>query len=194
MKKYIIALVIALSIPLQGLCFIGHATYLDVPINGTITKFEKALINKHGYKLTDDKENKQNTGTKYYIGKYGAMTIPVFVYYNPTDKLVYRVRMRIPVKDEESAYKILNFMSETVTDDWQVGLNRSTHGNYPSYEGYIMETDHQFKDRVSLFDTDYTVGWMELFIGTVGDKYSVLIDIYDLDNSIKYGKLPQNAY
>ena len=188
MKKFIIALVIALSIPLQGLCFIGHATYLDIPINGTITKFEKALTGKHKFELVDKADK---NGLRYYRGKYRDFTIGLTVQYDPASQTVYAVSMFIPTETVEEAFKIKNYLGDVIPEDWYVVLRDSRHGKAPSLEVYMMEEDLQYADRISLFDNDFEVGWMEIYVGKSGEEFMVVVDMYDLVNGQKFNKLPQ---
>lgn len=188
MTKRIILSLLILCMPLLVSARIGHALFLDTPINGTITKFEKALTGKHKFELVDKADK---NGLRYYRGKYRDFNIGLTVQYDPASQTVYAVSMFIPTETVEEAFKIKNYLGDVLPEDWYVVLRDSRHGTAPSLEGYMMEEDRQYADRISLFDNDFEVGWMEIYVGKSGEEFMVVVDMYDLVNGQKFSKLPQ---
>lgn len=187
MKQRLIFIFILLSVPLA--IWAQHAKFYDHPIDGPISKFDKMLLKEEGYKTSGTKNN-DGSGTNSYDGKFLGLPCKLFVYYDPASKNVYRVRVMVPAKTEEAALNWLGKIAEPLTEYYDLELEWSTHGDYPSLEGFMMDIDRINPGRNNLFDNIFDVGWVELFIAKAGPQYGILVDIYDIPNSEKCGKLP----
>lgn len=190
MKSRLYTLLFSLIIPLA--IFAQHAKFYNYPIDGSISKFDKILIQKEGFVASGTKNN-NGSGTNSYEGKFIGLPCLLFVYYEPSSKNVYRVRVMVPVKSEEAALKWLVKIAEPLMQYYDLDLEETIHGGYPSLEGFMMDIDRITPGRNNLFDNVFDVGWVELFIGKAGNQYGVLLDIYDIENSIRAGKLPDKV-
>lgn len=71
-----------------------HLNYMGIPINGTITQFQAKLIAKgcvHD-KLTS---NSLGVGCRAFKGHFIDNKVSIFVYYDESTKIVYRVKTLI---------------------------------------------------------------------------------------------------
>lgn len=182
MKKFF-TLFILLALPL--ICFAEHATFKGIPINGTITSFQKAL-GKEGFTLADFPENAQNSGVKCFQGKFLNANCYLYVLYDPTTKTVYQARVTYPVRSMESAFNVFPQVVRGVEDQYIVELRASDYNGYPSKEGKIIELDHVIPGRTSLFDNEIEIGWMNIWIHDIEGQYFVVIDILDKANASKF--------
>ena len=189
MNNRIYLILISILIPLS--IWGQHARFYDHPIDGPISKFDKMLLQEEDF-TTSGSLNNNGSGTNSYDGKFLGLPCKLFVYYDPKEKNVYRVRVMIPVKTEEAALRWLGNIVEPLIIYYDLDLEESTHGDYPSLQGYMMDVDHITPGRHNIFDYTYDVGWVELFIGKAGNQYGVLFDIYDIANCEKYDKFPEN--
>ena len=190
MKSRILLIFASFLIPLAALA--QHAKFYDYPIDGPISKFDKILTQQEGF-VTSGTQNNNGSGTNFYDGQFIGLPCKLFVYYDPSSKNVYRVRVMIPTKTEQAALTWLYKVAEPLMNYYDLELEESTHGDYPSIEGFMMDIDRITPGRNNLFDNVFDVGWMEFFIGNVGAQYAVLLDIYDIANSVRYGKLPDKV-
>lgn len=179
-KSRFYAVLITLMMPLVLLA--QHATFYDHPINGPVSKFEKMLIQEEGFQ-TSGTQNNSGSGYNVYEGKFIGLPCKLFVYYDPSSKNVYRVRVLFPCKSEEGALIWLEKIAEPIMMFYELDIAYTRHGDYPAMEGFIMAKEGYMND----------IGWMELFIGKNYNQYGVLFDIFDLANSKKYGKLPDKV-
>ena len=67
-----------------------HMKFMGIPLDGTITTFTTKLQAK-GVKISPN-NSKSGAGCRWFVGSFFGQSAEIYVYYNPTTKIVYRAK------------------------------------------------------------------------------------------------------
>ena len=113
MKKFIfilVAVMLAVAVNAQE----KHLKFMGIPLNLTITEFEKELLAKDFEPNTYiNKRLKSNTCV--YKGSFLGHDVEVYIYFTPNSQLVYRSKVCVSNTDEKyisnKFYNLLRLLS-----------------------------------------------------------------------------------
>lgn len=86
----ILTLIFAFTIALNA----QHLKFMGIPIDGTITQFQQKLAAK-GFTISPDNKH-AGVGMRIFKGTFSGEKCNLYVYYNPTTKLVESTHVIIP--------------------------------------------------------------------------------------------------
>ena len=179
MKKSIILLILclfAISLPMQA----EHMKFMGIPLTGTITQFQSKLQAK-GVKY--DKTNSQlfPAGIRAFKGNFAGEKADIFVYYDPSTKIVYRAKAVVGYYAEsqcEQKYEEMKSMLSTkYSDAYETSDYREGHEvyHYVTYE--LKNEDVKIFGTIDLYVTDAEI-WDDF-------KQYLHIDYSDFENDQK---------
>ena len=90
MKKNLIILLLCLfvmSVPAQA----EHLKFMGIPLTGTISQFQQKLVAK-GVKYDKAMSQQLPAGVRMFNGTFAGEKSKIFVYYDPTSKVVYKAK------------------------------------------------------------------------------------------------------
>lgn len=90
MKKSLIILilsVLAMCLPVQA----EHLKFMGIPLTGTITQFQQKLAAK-GVKYDKAMSQQLPAGVRMFNGTFAGEKSKIFVYYDPSSKVVYKAK------------------------------------------------------------------------------------------------------
>ena len=90
MKKTFILItlfLVAFCCPVQA----QHLKFMDIPVTGTITQFQSKIEAK-GVKYDKTTSNLFPAGTRAFKGTFAGEKAEIYVYYDPSTKIVYRAK------------------------------------------------------------------------------------------------------
>lgn len=94
---------------------VGHLKFKGIPINGTITQFQNQLL-KRGCTLDKQTSKYIPAGSRAFKGTLTGNKVLIYVYYNKSTKIVYRVKSIISGTSSDLAvqeyYKFKNLLSQ----------------------------------------------------------------------------------
>lgn len=182
MKRNILLLLILFPL----LCSAKHVEFMGINLNGTITNFT-TLIKRKGVTISPY-NNQAPLGTRSFKGKFFSNDASIYVYYNPTTKIVYRAKACVEFSTLNQAKNFLNEIKNGLSYKYGEGYTTDgTSDGYPSFERSLVDTD--------VVSSDGNGGEGYLVIGAVQgyisyfqdlDEYTVHIDYWDSDNYVKH--------
>lgn len=136
-----------------------HMKFMGIPLDGTISTFTTKLQAK-GVKISPN-NNKSGVGCRWFIGTFYGESAEIYVYYNPTTKIVYRAKAVI----ERDKFDLL----KDIYDEISASIDSKYLGRHKEYT---------HEGRVSIhYDID---------LETSADFYEGVIDLFFTDNGLKY--------
>ena len=112
-----------------------HLNYMGIPINGTITQFQAKLIAKgcvHD-KLTS---NSLGVGCRAFKGHFIDNKVSIFVYYDESTKIVYRVKTLIANISESIVDQKYNQIKNMLLQKY--GMTYSHYGEQTGKESFSI--------------------------------------------------------
>ncbi len=178
MKKSIILLIIsivALCIPMQA----QHLKFMDIPLTGTITQFQNKLAAK-GVKYDKSLSQELPAGTRAFKGTFAGEKADIYIYYDPTTKIVHRAKAVMTYSLEstrESKYEEFKYMLSS---------------KYNAFEQSEYEDGHEVNNYVIAKDgatsIDDIIGYISIYVtdySLIYDNYLLHIEYADHQNSKK---------
>lgn len=179
MKKSIILLIIsivALCIPLQA----QHMKFMGIPLTGTITQFQSKLTAK-GVKYDKVLSRELSAGTRVFDGVFAGEKAKIYVYYDPSSKIVYRAKAVVTCETMsicESKYQEFKSLLSTKYNCYE---------EESEYDGHECNTYMITKENPTSMDD--IIGGITLYVSTSEFIYPIEhylhIDYNDYKNSIK---------
>ena len=178
MKKHLLlifcALFISVSLSAQSSSS-QHLKFMGIPINGSITNFQNKLIAK-GFKYDKVASNSPGITTRIFNGQFAGESAELYVYYDQTQKFVYRVKTVIQRSSEEQILFKMRMYRNQLIEKYNASAVEEVHeGN----ESYYIPVEN---------------GWIDLYYvkNTYDIGYSLLIDYWDNFNAQKHEKNNMN--
>lgn len=134
MKKSFILLIIsivALCIPVQA----QHLKFMGIPLNGTITQFQSKLTAK-GVKYDKTLSQDLSAGTRVFDGTFAGEKAKIFVYYDPSTKIVYRAKAAIGCESESICDYKYNELKSLLSSKYMDAYEES--GYQDGHESYLF--------------------------------------------------------
>lgn len=179
MKKSIILLtmcLLAYFLPMQA----EHMKFMGIPLTGTITQFQSKLQAK-GMKYDKTTSQLFPAGIRAFKGSFAGEKADVYVYYDPTTKIVYRAKAVVGYYSEslcEQKYdEMKSMLSTKYSDAYETSDYREGHEVY-HYVTYELKNEE-----VKIFGTiDLYVTNAELWDDF---RQYLHIDYSDMQNTVK---------
>lgn len=161
-----------------------HMKFMGIPLDGTITTFTTKLQAK-GVKISPN-NSKSGAGCRWFVGSFFGQSAEIYVYYNPTTKIVYRAKAVIERDKFEQLKNIYDEISTSI-DSKYLGRHKED-----TYEGKV--SIHYDIDLET--SADYYEGSIDLFFTDNGltyyTTYYLHIDYYDEANRRKHERSINN--
>lgn len=171
-----------------------HLNYMGIPINGTITQFQAKLIAKgcvHD-KLTS---NSLGVGCRAFKGHFIDNKVSIFVYYDESTKIVYRIKTLIANMSESIVDQKYNQIKNMLLQKY--GMTYSSYGEQTGKESFsILVEGNELNPNMDLTSLPLSVngfkGNIDLFIAmdetflSYPFNYNLHIDYYDAINNEKH--------
>ena len=164
-----------------------HMDFMGIPINGTISNFSTKLASK-GFKAT---KKSLTNGTKTFSGNYFNWPASLYVYYIPSTKLVYRVKVVISSYTDTSAGYLMGQLLAAYEEKYEgADTEEGEHDGYDAYEMIVYDWDNVYPAGTDENgELQYIVpylGWIDIFMSYDYLEYSVFVDFFDWENYQKY--------
>ncbi len=146
-----------------------HLKFMGIPITGTITQFQNKLAAK-GVKY-NPMSKYVSAGIRTFTGTFAGNGVRIYVYYDNSSKIVYRVKSVIP----------------NVTEDIAESKYYSMRQLFEQKYEQIIYGEQEDKESLSIFTG---TGRIDMYICKDEDSYNeydVHIDYEDGNNSQKHG-------
>lgn len=187
--KYTLSLLFCLLFPILMKGEIKRAEFMGIPINGNISAFTTKL-NTKGFKSTP---NNLPVGTKTFSGLYFGENADLYVFYIPTTKIVYRVKVAIECYNAKYAETLRdNFKEACATKFGEADIFEGNNDGRTAYHVKMSDWDNIIMDepKGEGYAIGFSVpcyGYIDIYISS--DYPDVLqIDFYDRNNYEKYQK------
>ena len=179
MKKSIILLtfcLMAFCCPIQAQ---QHMKFMGIPLTGTITQFQNKLQAK-GMKYDKTTSQIFPAGVRAFSGNFAGEKASVYVYYDPSTKIVYRAKAVVGYYSEalcEQKYdEMKSMLSTKYSDAYETSDYREGHQVY-HYVTYELKNDEvKIYGTIDLYVTDAEL-WDDY-------KQYLHIDYSDYKNSL----------
>ena len=183
MKKTIILItlcLVAFCCPVQA----QHLKFMGIPLDGSITQFQQKLDAK-GVKYDKSLSKSLEVGTRVFSGSFVGGKAHIFVYYNPSTKIVYRAKAVIINTSEsicDNKYtEVKSLLSSKYIDAYEEAGYQNGHESYM----FVVSQD-------SGNDLRDLVGTIGLYVSesdyVYPKEYYIHVDYTDYQNSIKNDK------
>ena len=164
----------------------NHMEFMGIPMNGTISNFSTKLASKGFKALTGEAK-----GIKPYSGDYFNWPAKLHVYYLPTTKEVYQVRVVIDCYTEATAQYLVGQLLAAYEEKYEgADIEEGEHEGYDAYEIVLFDWDNIYPAGTDEDgETQYVVpylGWIDIFMSDSFGDYSVFVDFFDWENYEKY--------
>ncbi len=171
MKK-LATILFLIFITISGYAQINHMTFMGIPLDGKINKFEKALKNK-GVKRYSYKDKTSSDNFRYYQGVFSGEQAKIVVYYVEDSKIVYRAKAVIECSSEDDVKeKFERFKLDLSTKYYQGDLTELEQDGFPAISLRIPSED-------SAFD----LGYINVYVSKNLFSFYLHIDYNDFINS-----------
>ena len=97
MKKTVISIFLLLF-AISSFAQNEHATFMDIPLDGTIDQFHKKLV-AAGYKHDSIESRNLPVGSRAFYGIYAGINSKLNVSYDETSKIVYKISVSTYCRD-----------------------------------------------------------------------------------------------
>ena len=178
MKKHLLlilcALFISVSLSAQSSSS-QHLKFMGIPINGSITNFQNKLIAK-GFKYDQSGSKALDSPTRIYNGQFAGESAILYVYYDQTQKFVYRAKAVIQRSSEEQILSKMRMYRNQLIEKYNASAEE---GVYEGNESYYIPVEN---------------GWIDLYYvqNRYDIGYSLHIDYWDGANAQKHEKNNMN--
>lgn len=146
MKKTIILMtlcLVAFCCPVQA----QHFKFMGIPLNGTITQFQQKLANK-GIKYDKTLSAQLSIGTRAFSGTFAGEEATIYVYYNPSTKIVYSAKAVIDCSSESISDNKYSEMKSLLSSKY---IYAETEEGYK--EGHEKMTYYIYDDGITSYNT-----------------------------------------
>ena len=173
--KRILLLLFAMLFTMTMAAQSKHLKFMGIPLDGTISQFQFQLIEKG---CTPDEELNRNlpVGSKAFDGFFAGEQARIFVYYDETTEIVYRV-------------KVFHSYPESIAEEKFSSVERMLK---KKYEGCYMEESEQDGHRFLRILTDSRIGSGVIYlhlsqeISNSPDNHYIHTDYTDIVNLRKH--------
>ena len=183
MKKSIILLIIsivALGIPMQA----QHLKFMGIPLTGTITQFQSKLTAK-GVKYDKALSRELPAGSRAFTGTFAGEKANIFVYYDPSTKIVYRAKAAIGCDTEGICDYKYDELKSMLSSKYMDAYEES--GYQEGHESYLYVISQDVGD-----DLRDLVGTIGIYVSQSDFlypyEYYLHVDYTDYANSNKNSK------
>lgn len=161
-----------------------HMKFMGIPLDGTISTFTTKLKAK-GVKISPN-NSQSSAGCRWFVGSFFGQSAKIYVYYNPTTKIVYRAKAVIEGDKFERLKDIYDEISASI-DSKYLGRHKED-----TYEGRIsVRYDIDLESSANFYE-----GAIDLFFSDNGltyyTTYYLHIDYYDEVNRRKHERYINN--
>lgn len=171
MKK---TLVLCLMFMLCIVASAQHMKFMGIPLDGTISSFTTKLQVK-GVKISP--YNKYaSVGHRLFCGTFYGQKADIFVFYNPSTKIVYRAKALINRQDLNQLKDLYDNISASIDSKYK---GRHKEGTYEGRESMHYDIDLKTS-------ADYYEGIIDLYFSEDDDAYYLHVDYYDEANMRKH--------
>lgn len=154
-----------------------HLKFVGVPINGTISEFHSKFIGK-GFQQDVALSRSLPVGCRAYKGTFVGEKADIYIYYDASDKKVYRAKSVITTTDDDIAQNKYNDIKGMLQIKYS--LDKQEEGTYegnPSFSITVKNASGEMIGTISLYMTSY---------GSYDKSYAVHIDYEDFINSLNH--------
>lgn len=183
MKRAVLLVLFLISVAV-GYCIRPHLRFLDIPIDGSIATFSRALKSK-GW-IVHPASKKMPVGQRYFVNQTSMRNDHYFVVsYDPGTGTVYAVTTVQELSDWKSAMQLFNVQSSILMLEYVDGQEEYSTVIFESEDPYPMVEIDVINDNCELLGTitcriDYD---MRVF-----DKIILFVEYSDHINRNKYFK------
>ena len=171
-----------------------HLSYMGIPITGTITQFQAKLQAKR-CSLDKQTSNSLGVGCRAFKGHFIDNKVSIFVYYDESTKIVYRVKTLIANISESIVDQKYNQIKNMLLQKY--GMTYSRYGEQTGKESFSILVEGKLlnpkMDLTSLpLSSNGFKGNIDLFIAkdetflSYPFDYNLHIDYYDAINYEKH--------
>lgn len=171
MKK---TLVLCLMFMLCIVVSAQHMKFMGIPLDGTISAFTAKLQVK-GVKISPNNRN-SSAGCRWLYGTFYGQDADIYVYYNPSTKIVYRAKAVISRQNLNQLKGLYGNISASIDSKYK---GRHKEGTYEGRESMHYDIDLKIS-------ADYYEGTIDLYFSEDDDAYYLHVDYYDEANMRKH--------
>lgn len=155
-----------------------HLKFAGIPLNGSISQFHNKLTGK-GFQQNVTLSKSLPVGCRAYKGTFVGEESDVYVYYDSSDKRVYRAKSVITVMDDDIAKSKYNDIKGMLQLKYSLDKQEeSTYEGKPSLSISVSNSTGEIIGTIGLYMTSYGYSYDKSF--------AVHIDYEDLVNSINH--------
>ncbi|MBR5117106.1 MAG: hypothetical protein IK100_00500 [Muribaculaceae bacterium] len=164
--------------------FAQHMKFMGIPLDGTISTVTTKLQNK-GMSIHPDNK-KIDAGCRMFEGYFYGKPATIYIYYDPSTKIVYRGKAVVQDSDYERLKNLYDEIYVSIDSKYLGRHKEEMYKGYPSVSFDIdLETSADFfEGNIDLFFTDNGLTYYK--------SYSLHIDYYDEVNRRKHSKSMDN--
>ncbi len=167
----------------------NHLKFMGIPITGTITQFQSKLTQK-GCTYNKVVSSNISVGTRAFKGTFVGNKVDIYVYYDTSTKLVYRVKAVISGVSEDIAEQEYNTIKSLLSQKYGTDYMQTSTEDGKESASFLFYKD--VSDNVYLSIEDIR-GTIDLYI-TQDEKswvrepynYNIHIDYWDTENNKKH--------
>ena len=174
-KKYYFFLLCVLCLFPLSIQAQHHMEFMGIPLTGSITEFQSELLAK-GAIYNETMSQKLPIGVRLFTGVFADEDVAIYVYYNPTSKVVYEAKVMMVYSTKNSCEIKYNEMK---------GVLSSTYSDVDANIDFLEGHECCYFILLNEGDPDDPLGTIQLSVQAIGPYYSVHISFLDSINSIK---------
>ena len=131
--KRLTTILFLILITISGFAQNNHMTFMGIPLDGKINKFEKALKDKGVKAKKYPYKDKGSESFRYYQGVFSGEQAEILVYYDKDTKIVYRAKVVIECSSEDNVNeKFVRFKSDLLSKYYMGELTEVEQNGFPS--------------------------------------------------------------
>ena len=171
MKKILLILCLLCSFVVNA----KHMEFMGIPIDGTITTFQKKLSAK-GWKISSENKSAPS-GVRVFTGRFAGRKVDLGVFYDTSTKTVYQVRV------------VISDLSDEGSDDEFDYFRDMLIRKYANVAEIVEDDADDYYMLLRIMDGTEPIGGISIEIneydGYYNTLYAVWIDYSDLTNLSK---------